>query len=53
VAVSRANRLLGFPDDARLLILNADDLGMCESVNDGVPLVHPRGPVGERVHAAG
>lgn len=31
-----ANRLLGFPDDARLLIVNADDLGACGSVNEAV-----------------
>jgi hypothetical protein len=31
-----ANGLLGYPDDARLLILNADDLGMSASVNEGV-----------------
>ncbi len=30
------NRLLGYPDDARLLIVNADDFGMYEDVNDGV-----------------
>jgi len=27
------NALLGYPDDARLLILNADDFGMCHAVN--------------------
>jgi hypothetical protein len=32
----RANRLLGYPDDARLLIINADDFGMCHAVNDAV-----------------
>ena len=31
-----ANGLLGYPDDARLLILNADDVGMSASVNEGV-----------------
>ena len=31
-----ANRLLGYPDDARLLIVNADDLGMCLSINEAI-----------------
>ncbi len=31
-----ANRLLGYPEDARLLIVNADDLGMSRPVNEGV-----------------
>jgi chitin disaccharide deacetylase len=27
----QTNRLLGYPDDARLLIINADDFGMCHA----------------------
>jgi predicted glycoside hydrolase/deacetylase ChbG (UPF0249 family) len=30
----RANSLLGYPDDARLLIINADDFGMCRAINE-------------------
>lgn len=33
---NQTNRLLGYPDDARLLILNADDFGMCEAINEGI-----------------
>jgi predicted glycoside hydrolase/deacetylase ChbG (UPF0249 family) len=33
--MTSTNRLLGYPDDARLLILNADDLGICQAANDG------------------
>lgn len=29
-----ANRLLGYPDDARLLLVNADDLGMYPAINE-------------------
>ena len=32
---SRANELLGYPADARLLIVNADDIGMCHGQNLG------------------
>lgn len=32
----QANRLLGYSDDARLLIINADDFGMCRAVNEAV-----------------
>jgi predicted glycoside hydrolase/deacetylase ChbG (UPF0249 family) len=30
----RTNELLGYPDDARLLIINADDFGMCHAINE-------------------
>jgi len=33
---SLTNRMLGYPDDARLLIINADDFGMCNSVNEAI-----------------
>ncbi len=32
----QTNKLLGFPDDARLLIINADDFGMCNAVNEAI-----------------
>jgi chitin disaccharide deacetylase len=31
-----ANTLLGYPADARLLIINADDFGMCHAINDAI-----------------
>ncbi len=30
------NRLLGYPDDARLLLINADDFGMYPAINEAV-----------------
>jgi chitin disaccharide deacetylase len=32
----RANSLLGYPTDARLLFVNADDFGMCHAVNEAI-----------------
>lgn len=34
--VSGANKLLGYPPDARLLIINADDFGVCHAVNAAI-----------------
>lgn len=35
-AERQTNRLLGYPDDARLLLINADDFGMCHAVNEAI-----------------
>jgi len=32
----QTNRLLGYPEDARLLIVNADDFGMCNATNEAI-----------------
>jgi predicted glycoside hydrolase/deacetylase ChbG (UPF0249 family) len=32
----QTNRLLGYPLDARLLIINADDFGMCQAINEAI-----------------
>jgi predicted glycoside hydrolase/deacetylase ChbG (UPF0249 family) len=34
--MSQANKLLGYPDDARLLIINADDFGMYSAINGAI-----------------
>lgn len=34
--MSVTNRLLGYPDDARLLLVNADDFGMYQAINEAV-----------------
>src|SRR5690554_1928848 len=34
--VSETNRRLGYPADARLLIINADDFGMCHATNAAI-----------------
>jgi chitin disaccharide deacetylase len=44
--VNRVNTLLGFPDDARLLIVNADDFGMCGAVNQATVAAFAAGVVG-------
>jgi predicted glycoside hydrolase/deacetylase ChbG (UPF0249 family) len=33
---SQTNRLLGYPADARLLLINADDFGMCQAINEAI-----------------
>src|SRR5436309_1662646 len=33
---SETNMRLGYPSDARLLIINADDFGMCYAINDAI-----------------
>ena len=42
---SQTNHLLGYPPDARLLILNADDFGMCHATNEAIMRTLKNGPV--------
>ncbi len=39
----QTNRLLGYPPDARLLIINADDFGMCHAINEAIFLALKEG----------
>lgn len=41
----QTNHLLGYPQDARLLILNADDFGVCHAVNEAIVGVLKAGPI--------
>lgn len=45
IAKSQTNRLLGYPDDARLLLVNADDFGMCHAINEAIFLTLKQGLV--------
>jgi predicted glycoside hydrolase/deacetylase ChbG (UPF0249 family) len=45
MARSRTNELLGFPPDARLLIFNADDFGMCHAINEATLRAFAQGVV--------
>ncbi len=36
VISGQTNRLLGYPAEARLLIINADDFGMCHAINEAI-----------------
>jgi hypothetical protein len=36
-----SSELLGYSPAARVLIINADDLGMYPSINNAVPILNP------------
>jgi len=42
---NQTNHILGYPADARLLIINADDFGMCNSINEAIMLTLKEGVV--------
>jgi predicted glycoside hydrolase/deacetylase ChbG (UPF0249 family) len=42
---SETNKLLGYPDDARLLLINADDLGMYQAINEAIVRTFQEGVV--------
>lgn len=42
---NQTNHLLGYPADTRLLIINADDFGMCNAVNEAIIRVLKAGVV--------
>lgn len=42
---SKSNELLGYPADARLLIINADDFGLCDAITDAIHRSITRGIV--------
>jgi predicted glycoside hydrolase/deacetylase ChbG (UPF0249 family) len=44
--MTHTNTLLGYPDDARLLILNADDFGMYDAINAAILQTLAEGMVG-------
>jgi predicted glycoside hydrolase/deacetylase ChbG (UPF0249 family) len=46
IRTSQTNTLLGYPSDARLLIINADDLGMCHAINEAIFRTLKEGVVG-------
>ncbi len=43
---SDTNKRLGYPHDARLLIINADDFGMCHAINAAIVRTLKEGVVG-------
>ena len=48
-----STRLLGYPPDARLLILNADDFGMCNATNEAIMRALRSGLVHVLAHPTG